>query len=218
LVKELDRISEDSSVHTIILRSEGDRAFCAGASFDELVAVSTIEEGEIFFSGFANVINAMRKCKQIIIGRVQGKAVGGGVGLAAACDYVFASESASIRLSELTIGIAPFVIAPAVERKMGTAAITELSLSPTEWKTAYWAQERGLFSKVFDNLSELDKALDHFANDLASYHPQALEDWKKVLWEGTAHWDELLANRAAMTGKLAVSEFTKNALSKFKKY
>tara|TARA_R110002051_G_scaffold232400_1_gene294121 strand:+ start:9623 stop:10393 length:771 start_codon:yes stop_codon:yes gene_type:complete len=218
LAKEFDKISEDSNVNIIILKSEGDRAFCAGASFDELVAVSTIEEGKIFFSGFANVINAMRKCKKVIIGRVQGKTVGGGVGLAAACDYVFASESASIRLSELEIGIAPFVIAPAVERKIGIAAISELSLSPTDWKTAYWAQEKGLFSRVFDNINELDKALDLFTNNLASYHPQALQDWKKVLWEHTDHWDELLADRAAITGKLAVSEFTKTALSKFKKY
>ena len=134
LTKEFNKISEDDTVNVIILKSEGDKAFCAGASFDELMAVSNLEEGKIFFSGFANVINAMRKCNKIIVGRVQEKTVGGGVGLAAACDYVFASVNASIRLSELTIGIAPFVIAPAVERKIGTAALSELSLSPTEKK------------------------------------------------------------------------------------
>lgn len=218
LAKEFDKISEDSSVTTIILRSEGDRAFCAGASFDELLSVSNLEEGKIFFKGFANVINAMRTCKKLIIGRIQGKTVGGGVGLAAACDYVFASESAAICLSELKLGIAPFVIAPAVERKIGIAAIAELSLSPTEWKSAYWAKEKGLFSKVFDSLTELDQALGLFANNLASYPPQALEEWKKVLWENTDHWDELLTQRAELTGKLALSEFTKTALSQFKKY
>lgn len=217
LAKEFDKLSNDRDVNVIILKSEGDKAFCAGASFDELVAVTNLEEGKVFFSGFANVINAMRKCKKVIIGRVQGKTVGGGVGLAAACDYVFASENASIRLSELAIGIAPFVIAPAVVRKIGTAALSELSLSPTEWKTAYWAQEKGLFSNVFDSINELDKELDIFANNLADYNPQALEDWKKVLWENTDHWDTLLSERAGITGKLVLSEFTKNAISKLKK-
>lgn len=217
LTAELNKLSENKEVTLIVLKSEGDRAFCAGASFDELIGVSNLEEGKVFFSGFANVINAMRSCKKVIVGRIQGKTVGGGVGLASACDYVFASVEASIRLSELTIGIAPLVIAPAVERKIGTAAISELSLSPSEWKNAYWAQEKGLFSKVFDTVEELDKDLEFFVKKLASYNPEALEEWKKVLWQGTDHWDKLLVDRAAITGKLVLSEFTKNALSKFKK-
>ncbi|MBU2995780.1 enoyl-CoA hydratase/isomerase family protein [Cellulophaga baltica] len=217
LAKEFDKLSDNDAINTIILKSEGEKAFCAGASFDELVAVSNLEEGKIFFSGFAHVINAMRKCKKVIIGRVQGKIVGGGIGLVAACDYVFSTEKASIRLSELTIGIAPFVIAPAIERKIGVGALSELSLSPTEWKTAYWAQEKGLFSRVFDDIKELDKELDYFTNNLSQYNPQALEDWKKVLWKNTDHWDSLLIDRAAITGKLVLSEFTKTALKKFKK-
>mgnify|MGYP000297356319 CR=1 FL=1 len=217
LTAELLKLSENTSITVIILKSEGERAFCAGASFDELMAVSNLEEGKIFFSGFANVINAMRVCKKVIVCRVQGKTVGGGVGLAAACDYVFASVDASIRLSELTIGIAPLVIAPAVERKIGKAAISELSLSPTEWKNAYWAQEKGLFSKVFDTIKELDKELDFFAQKLSAYNPEALVEWKKALWNGTDHWDTLLTERAAITGKLVLSEFTRNALAKFKK-
>ena len=217
LTAELNKLSENNTITVIILKSEGDRAFCAGASFDELMAVSNILEGKAFFSGFANVINAMRSCKKVIVGRVQGKTVGGGVGLASACDYVFASEAASIRLSELTIGIAPLVIAPAVERKIGVAAISELSLSPSEWKNAYWAQEIGLFSKVFGNIKELDKELELFVDKLASYNPEALAEWKKALWQGTAHWDKLLIERATITGNLVLSEFTKNALSKFKK-
>jgi len=217
LTAEFDKLSENTQVSVIVLKSEGDRAFCAGASFDELMAVSNLDEGKVFFSGFANVINAMRKCKKVIIGRVQGKTVGGGVGLAAACDYVYASEAASIRLSELTIGIAPLVIAPAVERKIGTAAISELSLAPTEWKNAYWAKEKGLFSKVFDDMNELDKELDFHAQKLADYNPEALEEWKSVLWQGTDHWNALLIDRAAITGRLVLSQFTRNALSKFKK-
>jgi len=202
LTAEFHKLSENPDISVIVLKSEGDRAFCAGASFDELMAVSNLEEGRVFFSGFANVINAMRTCKKVIVGRVQGKTVGGG---------------ASIRLSELTIGIAPLVIEPAVERKIGTAAISELSLAPSEWKNAYWAQEKGLFSKVFDSMKELDKDLEFFVEKLSSYNPEALEDWKKVLWKNTDHWNELLVNRAAITGKLVLSEFTRNALSKFKK-
>ena len=217
LTLELTNLSENEAISVIVLKSEGDRAFCAGASFDELMAVSNLEEGKVFFSGFANVINAMRSCKKFIVGRVQGKTVGGGVGLAAACDYVFASVEASVRLSELTIGIAPLVIAPAVERKIGKAAISELSLSPTEWKNAYWAKEKGLFAKVFDSIKELDSELEFFAQKLSNYNPQALHEWKKALWEGTEHWDTLLTDRAAITGTLVLSEFTRNALSKFKK-
>lgn len=217
LTAELQKLSENESVTVIILKSEGDRAFCGGASFDELLTVSDLEEGKIFFNGFAKIINAMRECSKLIIGRVQGKTVGGGVGLAAACDYIFALEAASIRLSELSIGIAPLVIEPAVSRKIGKAAVAEMSLSPTEWKSAYWAQEKGLFAKVFDDLKELDKELDFFADQLSGYNPEALSEWKKVLWQGTSHWAELLPDRAAITGKLVLSEFTKNALAKFKK-
>ena len=217
LTAELNSLSENQAISVIVLKSEGDSAFCGGASFDELMAIADLNEGKVFFSGFANVINAMRTCKKIIVGRVQGKTVGGGVGLAAACDYVFASENAAIRLSELSIGIAPLVIAPAVERKIGKAAIAEMSLAPTEWKNAYWAKEKGLFAKVFGSLKEMDKELDFFAQKLSTYNPDALYAWKKVLWEGTENWDQLLSDRAAITGTLVLSEFTKNALSKFKK-
>ncbi|MCK5441123.1 MAG: enoyl-CoA hydratase/isomerase family protein [Maribacter sp.] len=217
LTNELNKLSENNTISVIVLKSEGDRAFCGGASFKELMSIRNLEEGKVFFSGFANVINAMRNCKKLIIGRVQGKTVGGGVGLAAACDYVFASENASVRLSELSIGIAPLVIAPAVERKIGRAALAEMSLSPTEWKNAYWAKEKGLFTKVFDSIKELDNELELFTQKLSSYNPEALQEWKKVLWEGTDHWNQLLTERASITGTLVLSEFTKNALSKFNK-
>lgn len=217
LAKEFDKLGENDEVSVIVLKSEGERAFCAGASFDELVAVSNLEEGKEFFSGFANVINAMRKCPKPIIGRVQGKTVGGGVGLASACDYVHATVEAAIKLSEISIGIGPFVIAPAVERKMGKAALAELTLYPSEWKNAYWAKEQGLYSKVYDSISEMDKELDIHLQKLATYNPEALAEMKKVLWEGTEHWDELLLERAEASGRLALSPNTKKALEKFKK-
>ena len=217
LANEFDKLALDDSVSVIVLKSEGERAFCAGASFDELVAVSNLDEGKAFFSGFANVINAMRKCQKPIVGRIQGKAVGGGVGLASACDYVHATVDAAIKLSEIAIGIGPFVIAPAVERKIGKAALAELSLYPTEWKNAYWAKEKGLYAKVYDSIAEMDKELDIHLEKLATYNPEALANMKKVLWEGTEDWDNLLAQRAELSGKLALSEATKSALDKFKK-
>jgi len=217
LTKELDSLSKNTSVSIIVLKSEGDRAFCAGASFDELLAVSNLEEGKLFFSGFAHVINAMRRCSHPIVGRVQGKAVGGGVGLIAACDYVFATEAASVRLSELMIGIAPLVIAPVVERKIGVSGLAELALAPSEWKNAYWAKEKGLFSRVYDSMKEMDKELDYFTAKLASYNPSALQEIKKILWENTSNWDQLLLDRAERSGALALSEETKKALRQFKK-
>jgi len=217
LTNELRKVSSNEEVSVVVLKSEGERAFCAGASFDELLAISNPDEGTSFFSGFANVINAMRECTQPIIGRIQGKAVGGGVGLIAACDYVFASEAASVRLSELSIGIAPLVIAPAVQRKIGIAGFTELALSPAEWKNAYWAQEKGLYSKVFSSIKGMDKELDFFISALSSYNPEALRAIKNVLWEGTTSWNQLLKNRAEISGKLALMPASKAILTSLKK-
>jgi len=217
LTGSLNELSINSNVHIIILKSEGEKAFCAGASFDELVSISNFEEGKRFFLGFANVINAMRSCSKLIIGRVQGKTVGGGVGLAAACDYCFATEQASIKLSEFTIGIGPFVIAPVVERKIGLAAFSELTMDATSWQSAYWAKEKGLFAKVFNSIKEMDFEVEILASKLSKYNPEALKEMKKVLWKGTENWDTLLNEKAEISGKLVLSEFTKKALQKFKK-
>ena len=217
LANEFDKLSANEAVAIVVLKSEGDRAFCAGASFDELVAIDNLEDGKQFFSGFANVLNAMRRCSKLIVGRVQGKTVGGGVGLAAACDYVLATEHASIKLSEFTIGIGPFVIAPAVERKISVSGLAELTLDASNWKNAYWAKEKGLYARVFDSITDLDSELTIFTEKLASYNPEALSEMKKALWKGTAHWQELLIERAETSGKLVLSDFTKKALAKFKK-
>ncbi|MDP5105464.1 MAG: enoyl-CoA hydratase/isomerase family protein [Polaribacter sp.] len=217
LTNELNSIAKNDAISVIVLKSEGEKAFCAGASFDELVAISTLKEGKQFFSGFANVINAMRTCGKLIVGRVQGKAVGGGVGIVAACDYVLATENASIKLSEFTIGIGPFVIAPAVKRKVGVSGLSELTLDATNWKNSYWAKDKGLYAKVFETIKELDEEVEILASKLASYNPEALSEMKKVLWENTQNWDELLAERAAISGELVLSAVTKKALAKFSK-
>ncbi len=217
LTKTFQELDANNKVNVIILKSEGEKAFCAGASFNELVAIDNFEDGKHFFLGFANVINAMRLCKKPIIGRIQGKAVGGGVGLASACDYVFATDKAAIKLSELTIGIGPFVIEPVVKRKIGVAALSELSLNATKWHNAYWAKEKGLYANVFDSIKQLDEYVDDLSQKIASYNPEAVQEMKQVLWKDTNHWDTLLEERAEISGKLVLSEFTKNALEKFKK-
>ena len=217
LTDTINLLSKNDAVSIIVLKSTGTGAFCAGASFDELLLITNYEEGNRFFSGFANVINAMRKCPKLIMGRIHGKAVGGGVGLAAACDYTFATNKSDVKLSEIAIGIGPFVIEPAVSRKIGKIAMSEMTLSPTVWKTSKWAFDKGLYSEIFDSVEELDNRLEDYANELASYNYDALLEIKKVLWDGTNNWDSLLYERAAISGRLALSDFTKNALEKFKK-
>ncbi len=217
LTNELNILSTNPAVSVIILKSSGLGAFCAGASFDELKEVTNLEEAAKFFSGFANVLNAMRNCSKIIIGRIHGKAVGGGVGIAAACDYALATNGSDIKLSELAIGIGPFVIEPAVTRKIGKSAMSEMTLEASEWKTASWANQKGLYAKVFETREELDLEITAFAKKIASYNPVALAEMKKVLWEGTDNWSTLLYERARITGKLLLSDFSKNALNQFKK-
>lgn len=217
LTKEINALGNNKSISVIVLKSSGTGAFCAGASFDELLSVSNFEEGSQFFSGFANVINAMRKCPKLIIGRIHGKAVGGGVGLAAACDYSFACTKSEIKLSEIAIGIGPFVIEPAVSRKIGKTAMSEMTLNPTAWKSSKWAFEKGLYSELFETIEELDFRLEEYTKELSSYNEEALFEMKKVLWEGTSHWENLLYERASISGKLVLSDFTKKALEKFKK-
>lgn len=217
LTNEFNTLSNNPAVSVIIVKSEGTGAFCAGASFDELLAVSNQEEGTRFFSGFAHLINAMKNCSKLIVGRVHGKAVGGGVGIAAACDYTLATKNAAIKLSELAIGIGPFVIEPAVSRKMGKMAMAEMTLAAHEWKTADWAKEKSLYANTFETIQELDSAVADFSTKLSSYNPEALAEMKKILWEGTQDWEVLLLERAAISGKLVLSDFTKKALSQFKK-
>lgn len=201
----------------IVLKSEGDKAFCAGASFDELISINDLETGTYFFSGFAAVINAMRKAPKFVIARVQGKAVGGGVGLASAADYTLAHNNASIKLSELAVGIGPFVVGPAVERKMGTSAFTQLSIDATSWKDASWAKDKGLYTELYETFEDLDQAVDKLATTLAASNPEAMLLLKKAFWLGTEHWDVLLAERAGMSGRLVLSDFTRNAIEGFKK-
>lgn len=215
LAEEIRQAGSDTATRVIVLQSGGDRTFCAGASFTELVAIRNREEGLAFFSGFAHVINAIRTCGKIVIGRVQGKAIGGGVGLAAATDYCLATRHAAVRLSELAVGIGPFVVGPAVERKTGLSAFSQMTLNATELYSAEWACEKGLFAALFETIEELDEAVLELARKLVQSNPDALEGLKKIFWEGTAHWDRLLTERAAMSGTLVLSDFTRKTLERF---
>jgi len=216
LSNTITTLGENDQVKILVLKSSGERAFCAGASFDELISIEDIDTGKVFFSGFANVINAMRKCPKLILGRIQGKAVGGGVGLASSVDYCFATKYAAVKLSELAVGIGPFVVGPAVARKLGLAGMSDLAINATEWRSAEWAATHGLYNDVFESAQEMDDALEALASKLLSSSTEAMKGLKRVFWEGTEHWDELLAERAAVSGELILSQEAKTAINKFK--
>jgi methylglutaconyl-CoA hydratase len=215
ITHEIHAAGIDNNIKVIVLRSEG-TVFCSGASFNELAAIETEEQGLQFFSGFAYVINAMRTCPKFIIARIQGKCVGGGVGLAAAADYAIACEGAEVKLSELAVGIGPFVVGPAVERKMGLSAFSQLSIDASLWRSADWAKRKGLFAEVHADITGVDDSISRLTNTLSHYHPEAMKEMKKMFWHGTEHWDELLKQRAAISGRLILSEHSKSFIKAFK--
>ena len=217
LAEEITTLGLNDDVKVVVLKSSGEKAFCAGASFDELISIEDFETGKKFFSGFANVINACRKSPKLIIGRVHGKAVGGGVGVASAVDYCFATKYADVKLSELAVGIGPFVVGPAVQRKIGVSAMSQLAINATEWKSANWAMEKGLYTEVFDSADQMDEKIEELAAKLSQSNPEAMVLLKNIFWEGTDHWDDLLMDRAELSGQLVLSDFTVNAIKKFKK-
>jgi methylglutaconyl-CoA hydratase len=216
LAQEIHHAGLNTDTKLIVLRSAGEKAFCAGASFDELAAIDNEKDGQVFFSGFARVINSMRTCGKLIIARIQGKCVGGGVGLAAAADYAIATGAAEIKLSELAIGIGPFVVGPAIERKIGNAAFTQLAIDAGSWRNADWAKRKGLFAEVHDTIDSMDESIARLADTLSHSSPEAMAELKKICWKGTEHWDQLLDERAAISGKLIVGSFSKAAIAKFK--
>lgn len=216
LAQTITDAGSSAEIKVIVLKSGGDRTFCAGASFEELVNIDDATTGKAFFSGFALVINAMRKCPKFIIGRIQGKTVGGGVGLASATDYCMATKFAAVKLSELNVGIGPFVVGPAVERKLGLSGMSQIAMDANTFYSAQWAKEKGLFTQLYESTEELDEAVKAFAENLCSYNPEAMKEMKRMFWKGTEDWDRLLAERAAISGRLVLSEFTKETLKKFK--
>ena len=216
LTRQVHGAGNDEDTRVIVLRSAGEKAFCAGASFDELLAIQNAEQGLQYFSGFAHLINAMRKCPQFIIARIHGKCVGGAVGLAAAADYAIAVEGADIKLSELAVGIGPFVVGPVVERKIGLAAFSHLAIDASMWRSADWGKKKGLYAELHTNTEYMDESIRRLAENLAHANPEAMARMKEGFWKGTEHWDKHLLERAAISGRLVLSEFTRNAIRKFK--
>jgi len=217
LAQSIHRAGNDEETKVVVLRSAGDKAFCAGAFFDELVTIKNEEQGLQFFSGFAHVINAIRTCPKFVIGRIHGKCVGGGVGIAAAVDYAIASDEAEIKLSELAIGIGPFVVGPVIERKIGLSAFSQLAIDATLWRNADWARRKGLYAELHPSKESMDESITRLADTLMHSSPRAMEEMKKILWNGTEHWDTLLIERAAISGRLVLSEFTRQAIDTFRK-
>lgn len=217
LATTITELGKQSDVHVLIIQSQGEKTFCAGASFDELAAIDNAAAGLEFFSGFAHVINAMRTIPQLIIARVQGKAVGGGVGIACSADYTIAHTSAAVKLSELAVGIGPFVVGPAVERKLGLAAFSQLAINATTWQTAEWALQKGMYQELHSSIEALNQAVENLASTLSNSNPEALKALKTVFWQNTDHWNTLLPQRAQISGKLVTSSFTRQAIQKFKK-
>ncbi len=217
LAKDIHSEGLHKDTRVIIVRSGGERTFCAGASFDELAAITTEEQGIHFFSGFAQVINAMRKVPQLIIARIHGKCVGGGVGLAAAADYAIAVEGADIKLSELAVGIGPFVVGPAVERKLGLSAFSQLTIDASMWRSADWARRKGLFAELHTDIAGMDDSVTRLSTTLSHSSPEAMKEIKTMLWKGTEHWDTLLRERAAISGRLILSDHSRQFIAKFKK-
>jgi methylglutaconyl-CoA hydratase len=217
LANEIHSAAHDENTKVIVLRSGGERAFCAGASFDELMAIKTEEQGIRFFSRFAHLINAMRKCGKLIVARVQGKCVGGGLGLAAAADYAIAVEGADIKLSELAMGFGPFVVGPAVERKIGLSSFSQLAIDATLWRNADWARRKGIYAELHQTPPEMDESIQRLTQILSHSSPEAMAEMKKIFWSGTDHWDKLLIERAAISGRLVLSEYSRAAIDKFKK-
>jgi len=216
LASTINKAGESTEIEAIVLRSKGDGAFCAGASFDELLAIEDIDQGKEFFMGFAHVINAMRTCPKMIVVRVHGKTVGGGIGLSAAADYCIAHKSASVKLSELALGIGPFVVGPAVGRKIGVSAFSTMALDPKNWYSAEWAHTKGLYNKLYYTVEELDIAVDEVASNLAASNPDAMRQMKEIFWQSTGHWHATLEQRAEISGKLVLSDFTRNFIRDFK--
>jgi methylglutaconyl-CoA hydratase len=210
----VDETAKQTDVKVIVLRSEGEGPFCAGASFDELKSIADEKTGKEFFLGFANVILAMTRAPKPIIVRVQGKAVGGGVGVVAAADYAIAVRTASVRLSELAVGIGPFVVGPVIEHKIGRGPYSAMSLD-ADWRDAAWAERHGLYASVSDSIGELDAAVDALSAKLAASNPAAVAGIKRTVWAGTDHWERLLDERAAMSGSLVLSDFTRAAIAAF---
>jgi methylglutaconyl-CoA hydratase len=215
LANQISDLARNAAARVIVLRSAGAGAFCGGASFDELTSITNAADGQEFFSGFGRVILAIMRCPKFVVARVHGRVAGGGVGIVAACDYSVAVRSASARLSELALGIGPFVVGPCIERKIGLAAFSAMAVD-ADWRDAEWCERHGLYSRLYEGVAELDPALAALATTLSKSNPDAMTQLKTAFWSGTEAWDDLLTARAGMSGTMVLSDFTRRAIEGFR--
>lgn len=215
LAETILEAGKSSDTKAILLKSDGEKAFCAGASFDELLTIEDLETSQNFFGGFAKVLNAMRNCGKLVIVRVQGKTTGGGVGIACAADYCFATESAAMALTEINLGIGPFVIGPYVERKIGKSAYSAMSVD-ADFRSAEWCKNHDVYHSVSETIEEMDEKLQEFLGKLSERNSDALALIKKVSWEGTEHFDELMPERIHMSASLILEDSAKKNIASIK--
>lgn len=215
LAQTIIESGKDENVKAILLKSEGEKAFCAGASFDELLEIEELEKSKIFFGGFAKVLNAMRNCGKLVVVRVQGKTTGGGVGIACAADYCFATKDAAMALTELNLGIGPFVIGPYVERKIGKSAYGAMSID-ADFRSADWCEKHDVYHSVSENIQEMDEKIAAFMNKLSERSAEALALIKKVSWEGSEHFDQLMPERILMSASLILEDSAKKNIELIK--
>ncbi len=202
-------------VKAILLKSEGEKVFCAGASFDELLEIDELEASKKFFGGFAKVLNAMRSCGKIVVVRVQGKTTGGGVGIACGADYCFATKNAALALTEINLGIGPFVIGPYVERKIGKSQFSAMAID-ADFRSAEWAEQHNIYHSVSETIAEMELKLGIFLDKLSARSDEALALIKKVSWEGTEHFEELMPERIHMSASLILEDSAKENIQKIK--
>ncbi len=215
LAQTILECGKDQNVKAILLQSEGEKSFCAGASFDELLEIEELEKSKIFFGGFAKVLNAMRSCGKLVIVRVQGKTTGGGVGIACAADYCFGTTDSALALTELNLGIGPFVIGPFVERKIGKSAYSAMSID-ADFRSAEWCERHDIYQSVSENIPEMDSKIEKFLEVLSNRSSDALALIKKVSWEGTEHFDQLMPERILMSASLILEDSAKENIGKIK--
>lgn len=215
LAGAITKLGNDAAARVIVLRSAGTGAFCAGASFDEFVTLADAEAGKRFFSGFSRVVLAMVRAPKFVLTRVHGRAAGGALGVIAASDYSIALRTASVKLSELQVGIGPFVVGVVIERKLGLAPFQSLAVH-ADWHDADWCERHGLYSALVDDEAALDVAVEAHAKRLASSNPDAMAEMKRIFWHDIGDWEERMNERAAMSGRMVFSNFTHAALTKFR--
>jgi len=215
LAAAITTVGDDPAARVIVLRSAGSSTFCAGASFDEFTAVKDAEGGKEFFSGFSRVILAMIRAPKFVLVRVQGRAAGGAIGVIAASDYSCAVRGAQVKLSELQVGIGPFVVGVVIDRKLGPAALMNLAVH-ADWHDAEWCERHGLYSELCGDIAALDAAVDAHAKRLAASNPEAMREMKRIFWAGTEDWQARMGERAALSGRMVLSDFTRDALARFR--